>query len=116
MEFFKRFKELYNYSKSVENIIFINDEAWIDFQNKIKNYNFESEASGDLERGSEIFEELYKVILHYYYIETKKLEDFPYKLKIYNGTENGVKGESGNGITFEPKNLPVCLQYMLLNW
>jgi hypothetical protein len=61
---------------------------------------------------------LYRVILHYHYIETKKLNDFPYKLKVYNGIENGVKveGKVGNGITFEPKNLPYCLQYMLLNW
>ncbi len=115
MDFFKRFKELYNFSKSVEKTIYINDEAWIDFQNKIKSYNvemFKSEASGDLERSSGIFETLYKVILHYHYIETKKLEDFPYKLKIYNE----VNGGSNNGITFEPKNLPLCLQYMLLNW
>lgn len=106
MDFFKRFKELYNFSKSVESTIHITDEAWLDFQNKIKNYNIE------------MFEVLYRVILHYHYIETKKLNDFPYKLKIYNGIENGVKSETGNsnGITFEPKNLPYCLQYMLLNW
>ena len=100
MDFFKKFKDLYNYSKSVENVIYINDEAWIDFQNKIKSYNVE------------MFETLYKVILHYHYIETKKLDDFPYKLKIYNESETG----DNNGITFEPKNLPYCLQYMLLNW
>ncbi len=98
MDFFQKFKQLYNHSKSVETVIFINDEAWIEFQNKIKNYN------------TEIFEVLYKVIVHYHYIETKKLEDFPYKLKSYNGVEND------GGVMFEPKNLPICLQYMLLNW
>jgi hypothetical protein len=42
MDFFKRFKELYNFSKSVESTIYITDEAWLDFQNKIKNYNIEN--------------------------------------------------------------------------
>jgi hypothetical protein len=104
MEFFKKFRELYNYSKSIENTeefySFVDDKAWMEFQNKIKNYSLET------------FEVLYRVILHYHYIETKKLNDFPYKLKIYNG----IEGKVGNGITFEPKNLPLCLQYMLLNW
>jgi thiamine pyrophosphokinase len=96
MDFFQKFRQLYNYSKSVENIIFINDEAWIEFQNKSKHFSIET------------FETLYKVILHYHYIETKKTDDFPYKLKNYNGIEGGI--------IFEPKNLPLCLQYMLLNW
>ena len=96
MDFFSRFKQLYNFSKSVENTIYITDEAWLMFQEKIKYFSLEN------------FEELYKVIVHYHYIETKKLEDFPYKLKIYNGTDGGI--------IFEPKNLPYCLQYMLLNW
>jgi hypothetical protein len=100
MDFFSKFKQLYNFSKSVESTIYITDEAWIMFQEKIKYFSLEN------------FEELYKVILHYHYIETKKLDDFPYKLKIYNGIETG----NSNGITFEPKNLTKCLQYMLLNW
>jgi hypothetical protein len=106
MDFFQRFKQLYNYSKSVESVIYVNDEAWVDFQNKSKHFS------------KEIYEELYKVIVHYHYIETKKLDDYPYKLKSYNGIENGVKvkGEVENGVTFEPKNLPLCLQYILLNW
>jgi hypothetical protein len=104
MDFFQRFRQLYNYSKSVENVIYVKDEAWVDFQNKSKHFS------------KEMFETLYKVILHYHYIETKKLEDFPYKLKKFNGIENGVNGEIINEITFEPKNLPLCLQYMLLNW
>ena len=102
MEFFTRFKQLYNFSKSVESTIYITDEAWYEYQDKIKTYNVE------------MFETLYKVIVHYHYIETKKLDDFPYKLKVYNGV--GIEEGSGNGITFEPKNLPYCLQYMLLNW
>lgn len=100
MEFFSRFKQLYNFSKSVESTIYITEGAWYDFQEKIKDYSLE------------MFEELYRVIVHYHYIETKKLDDYPYKLKSYNGDRNDV----GNGIVFEPKNLPLCLQYILLNW
>lgn len=106
MEFFAKFKQLYNYSKSIEASeefqVSINEGAWIDFQEKIKTYSFD------------MFETLYRVILHYHYLETKQLNDFPYKLKVYNRIENEVK--DGNGITFEPKNLPVCLQYILLHY
>jgi hypothetical protein len=98
MDFFKKFKELYNHSKSFENVMFINSESWLNFQNKIKDYNYEK------------YEILYRVIVHYHYVETHKLEDFPYKLKIYSTSE------TENGIVFEPKNLPLCLQYILLNW
>ena len=96
MDFFKRFKELYNFAKSNEKDIFVNTEAWIIFQNESKKFKLED------------FEMLYKVIVHYHYIETKILEDYPYKLKIYSETEGGI--------VFDPKNLPLCLQYMLLNW
>lgn len=102
MDFFSKFKQLYNFAKSTENLeefkSSINDESWYEFQEKSSNY--------DLEK----FETLYRVIVHYHYIETKVLENYPYKLKLYNGTK------SENGVTFEPKNLPLCLQYILLNW
>jgi hypothetical protein len=110
MEFFAKFKQLYNFSKSIEASqefqSSINEEAWYDFQEEIKSYNVE------------MFETLYRVILNYHYLENKKLDDFPYKLKVYNEAKVDLKIENGvgNGIVFEPKNLPVCLQYMLLNW
>ena len=100
MDFFSKFKQLYNFAKSAENMeefqSSIDDQAWYDFQEKSSSY--------DLEK----FEILYRVIVHYHYVETKFLENYPYKLKLYKG--------DGNGVTFEPKNLPLCLQYILLNW
>jgi hypothetical protein len=100
MEFFEKFRKLYNFSKSLEEsqqiYSYVNDTIWINFQKIIKDYNIEN------------FEILYKVILNYHFLETKKLDDYPYKIKIYSDVEGGI--------VFEPKNLPVCLQYMLLYW
>lgn len=107
MEFFTKFKQLYNFSKSIESTeelhSSVSEDVWYEFQDNIKDYSFD------------MFEVLYKVIVHYHYIETKKLEDFPYKLRLYNGSKVN-DSEVRNGIVFEPKNLPLCLQYMLLHW
>lgn len=95
MEFYTKFRELYNVAKAKESSIEIKDEEWKDFNKKLSSYSLEN------------LEEIYKVILHYYYIENKKSEMFPYGLKRYHDSE---------GITFEPKNLPLCLQYIILKY
>ena len=95
MEFYTKFRELYNISKANEKTIIISDEEWKDFNRKLSSYTLEN------------LEDIYKVILHYYYIETKETEMFPYGLKRYHDSE---------GITFEPRYLPICLQYILLKF
>jgi hypothetical protein len=95
MEFYTKFRELYNVAKSNENTIEIKDEEWKEFNKKLSSYTLES------------LENIYKVILHYHYIENKKNDMFPYGLKRYHDSE---------GITFEPRNLPLSLQYIILKY
>ena len=95
MDFFAKFRELYNIAKSLEDSIIIHDDEWKDFNRKLHNYTLEN------------LENIYTAIIHYYYIETKKLDEFPYDLKRYKNEE---------GVTFDPKKLPVCLQYIILKF
>ena len=94
MDFFTRFKDLYNYTKSLEAIEITIDD-WKNFNQKILDFSKDQ------------LDHLYEIILHYNYLENKKLELFPYGLKRHKESE---------GIVFEPKKLPLHLQYIMLNF
>ena len=77
MEFYTKFRELYNVAKTKESSIEFKDEEWKDFNKKLSSYSLEN------------LEEIYKVILHYYYIENKKVSKEKYQEefeKVFNGS------------------------------
>jgi hypothetical protein len=56
MEFYTKFRELYNISKANEKSIEIKDEEWKDFNKKLSSYTLEN------------LEDIYKFILHFIYL------------------------------------------------
>jgi|LakMenEpi03Aug12_release.lakeMendotaPanAssembly.Ray.scaffolds.fasta_scaffold1218187_2 hypothetical protein len=94
MEFFKLFKEIYNkihIEKEFVKLIPPPEEDWIHFQKKIEKFSEEKK------------EWIYKMILHYSFLQDKKLNSLPYTLK-----------QKGNDIHIPYSELPYPLQYMIL--
>lgn len=95
MEFFQKFSKTYN--KIFERNKFVKiipptDEEWDVFSKKISEFSLEQR------------EYIYLSILHYYYIDNKKLEDLPYDLKLKDGE-----------LLINYSVLPSALQHLILN-
>jgi hypothetical protein len=96
MEFFKKFQDSYNYvckNKHYVKIIPPNEDEWIEFQSKLEKLDISKT------------ELIYMCILHYNFINTKKMEEMPYGIKKQNNT-----------IQITYSNLPYLLQHLLLDF
>ena len=95
MDFFKKFSKTYNKIFEINKfakVIPPSDEEWNTFSLKISEYSLEQR------------EYIYLSILHYYFLDTKKLEELPYDLKIKDGE-----------LLITYSNLPSTLQHVILN-
>jgi hypothetical protein len=96
MEFFKMFMELYNNINSNKEFIKIippTEEEWIKFHKNLEKTKNEKK------------EQLYLMILHYHFLQEKKMEILPYTLK-----------QKGDSIHIPYSELPCVLQHMLIEF
>jgi hypothetical protein len=94
MDFFKKFSEIYNQvytQKEFLKIIPPPEEDWILFHKKLEKLPEEKK------------EWIYKMILHYSFLEERKINSLPYTLK-----------QKGSDIHIPYSELPYPLQYMIL--
>jgi len=90
------FTEIYNavYSKKqFVKIIPPTEEEWIQFHKKL-------EKTNEIKK-----EQIYLMILHYYFLQEKKLEELPYTLK-----------QKGMDIHIPYSEIPCPLQHMLIEF
>lgn len=95
MDFFQKFSKTYN--KIFEKNKFVKiipptEEEWTLFSKQLNDFSLEQR------------EYIYLSILHYYFLNTKKLEDLPYDLKLKDGE-----------LIITYSNLPSTLQHLILN-
>ena len=94
MDFFKTFTEVYNMIHSKKQFVKIippSEEEWIQFHKKLEKF---SETKK---------EQIYLTIIHYHFLEKKKLENLPYTLK-----------QKGNDIHIPYSEIPFPLQHILI--
>jgi hypothetical protein len=94
MEFFKSFGDIYNYVHSQKEFVKIippEEEDWIRFHKKMEKFSDEKKEC------------MYKMILHYSFLENGKIDSLPYTLK-----------QKGNDVHISYSDLPYPLQYMIL--
>jgi hypothetical protein len=94
MDFFKTFSEIYNRvytQKEFIKIIPPSEQDWILFHKKFEKFTEEKK------------EWVYKMILHYAFLQERKMDSLPYTLK-----------QKGEDVHIIYSDLPYPLQYMLL--
>jgi hypothetical protein len=95
MDFFQIFAKTYNFvceKNKFAKIIPPSDEDWSFFSKSLHELSIDKK------------EHIYLSIIHYYYLHSKKLEEFPYDVKFKNGE-----------LSIPYSNLPSLLQHILLN-
>jgi len=96
MEFFQYFSDAYNQvhrNRQFSKLIPPSDEEWNQFEKKLDIMT---------EKKREYF---YMTILHYYFLTTKKLDDYPYGIK-----------RKGKDLIVNYQNLPYLLQHILISF
>jgi hypothetical protein len=95
MEFFQTFSSIYNQVNKTHHfakIIPPSDEDWMVFSKKVDTLTNQQK------------ENLYLTILHYHFLTTKKMEEFPYGIK-----------RKGKDIIINYTDIPFTLQHMLMS-